>query len=39
MDAPFLGEHNREVLKDSLGLSAAEIDELEQAGVLFEKHS
>jgi crotonobetainyl-CoA:carnitine CoA-transferase CaiB-like acyl-CoA transferase len=39
VDAPFLGEHNRAVLKESLGLSAAEIDELEQAGVLFERHS
>jgi len=39
VEAPFLGEHNREVLKESLGLSTAEIDELEQAGVLFEKHS
>lgn len=31
---PVLGQHNREVLASELGLSAAELDELEAAGVL-----
>jgi crotonobetainyl-CoA:carnitine CoA-transferase CaiB-like acyl-CoA transferase len=39
VETPFLGEHNREVLQQSLGLSGAEIDELERDGVLFERHS
>jgi crotonobetainyl-CoA:carnitine CoA-transferase CaiB-like acyl-CoA transferase len=39
VDAPFLGEHNREVLKESLDLTDAEINELQRSGVLFEKQS
>jgi crotonobetainyl-CoA:carnitine CoA-transferase CaiB-like acyl-CoA transferase len=35
--APFLGEHNREILKNYLELSDAELAELENAGVLQEK--
>jgi len=31
---PMLGEHNREVLEDVLGLDAARIDQLEATGVL-----
>ncbi len=34
LEAPFLGEHNAEVLRDSLGYSEAQIKELEAAGVL-----
>lgn len=32
--APLLGEHTREILQDMLGLSAAEVDQLESEGVL-----
>ncbi len=32
--APRFGEHNREVLRELLGLGDAEIDELERAGVI-----
>lgn len=32
--APLMGEHTREVLHDVIGLSAPEIDALEQAGVV-----
>lgn len=39
LDAPFMGEHNRQVLSECLGLSKGEIDELEQAGVLIQKPS
>ena len=35
LEAPFLGEHNTEVLQDYLGYSASRIAELESAGVLF----
>jgi crotonobetainyl-CoA:carnitine CoA-transferase CaiB-like acyl-CoA transferase len=38
-EAPFLGEHNRQVLKETLDLSDGEIAELERAGVLQEKRS
>lgn len=34
--APFLGEHNRRVLRELSGLDEAELDRLHQAGVLFE---
>lgn len=34
LEAPFLGEHNAEVLQNYLGYSAARIKELEAAGVL-----
>jgi len=34
LEAPFLGEHNTEILRDDLGYSAAQIGELEAAGVL-----
>jgi crotonobetainyl-CoA:carnitine CoA-transferase CaiB-like acyl-CoA transferase len=37
VNAPFLGEHNREVLEKYLGLSQGEIDELESSGVLAAK--
>jgi crotonobetainyl-CoA:carnitine CoA-transferase CaiB-like acyl-CoA transferase len=30
---PLLGEHNREILTELLGLDAEEIDRLEAAGV------
>ncbi len=32
--APMLGEHNEQVLRGDLGLSQAEIDRLEQTGVI-----
>jgi crotonobetainyl-CoA:carnitine CoA-transferase CaiB-like acyl-CoA transferase len=32
--APLLGQHNREVLVDELGLDAAEFDGLQAAGVI-----
>jgi len=32
--APTLGQHNSEVLKDMLGYTAEQIDDLESAGVL-----
>lgn len=35
--APTLGQHNHEVLADLLGLSAAEIGELEAAGVIADR--
>ncbi|MDH3754291.1 MAG: CoA transferase [Acidimicrobiia bacterium] len=35
--APALGEHNREVLVDMLGLGASRLAELEERGVLFSK--
>lgn len=34
LEAPFLGEHNREILTNKLGYSAERIGELEAAGVL-----
>jgi CoA:oxalate CoA-transferase len=34
LEAPFLGEHNTEILRDDLGYSATQIGELEAAGVL-----
>ena len=37
LDAPTLGEHNREVLSDLLGRSDAEIAELRTTGILVEK--
>ena len=37
--APFLGEHNREILTGRLGRSDAQVDELYAAGVLGEKRS
>ena len=39
LEAPLMGEHNRQVLSECLGLSEAEIDELERAGVLVQKPS
>ncbi len=38
-EAPFLGEHNREILGGLLDLSQTQIDELERAGVLQEKRA
>jgi len=38
-EAPFLGEHNREILRQHLAMSDAEIAELESAGVLQEKRA
>ena len=35
--APTLGQHNREVLTDVLGLADAEIDDLERRGVIGDK--
>jgi crotonobetainyl-CoA:carnitine CoA-transferase CaiB-like acyl-CoA transferase len=35
LEAPFLGEHNVEVLKTYLGYSSSRVRELENAGVLF----
>jgi CoA:oxalate CoA-transferase len=35
LEAPFLGEHNAEVLGSYLGFSASRVKELESAGVLF----
>jgi crotonobetainyl-CoA:carnitine CoA-transferase CaiB-like acyl-CoA transferase len=35
LEAPFLGEHNAEVLETYLGYSRARIEELERAGILF----
>lgn len=35
LEAPFLGEHNAEVLGAYLGYSSSRIEELESAGVLF----
>jgi crotonobetainyl-CoA:carnitine CoA-transferase CaiB-like acyl-CoA transferase len=32
--SPKLGRHNREIYGDLLGLSAAEIDALEEGGVI-----
>jgi crotonobetainyl-CoA:carnitine CoA-transferase CaiB-like acyl-CoA transferase len=32
--APTLGEHNREILSERLGLSGSELDELESARVI-----
>ncbi len=37
VQAPFLGEHNRQILSDYLNLSADEIAALERSGVLQEK--
>ncbi|NNL85222.1 MAG: CoA transferase, partial [Myxococcales bacterium] len=37
LTAPTLGQHNEEVLTERLGKSAAQIEELRRAGVLFEK--
>jgi crotonobetainyl-CoA:carnitine CoA-transferase CaiB-like acyl-CoA transferase len=34
LEAPFLGEHNAQILSDYLGYSANQINELEAAGVL-----
>jgi crotonobetainyl-CoA:carnitine CoA-transferase CaiB-like acyl-CoA transferase len=34
LEAPFLGEHNAEILRDYLGFSASQIGEFEAAGVL-----
>jgi crotonobetainyl-CoA:carnitine CoA-transferase CaiB-like acyl-CoA transferase len=34
LEAPLLGEHNRRILKDYLGLSGDRIEQLERAGVL-----
>jgi crotonobetainyl-CoA:carnitine CoA-transferase CaiB-like acyl-CoA transferase len=34
LEAPFLGEHNTEILERDLGYSAEQIGELETAGVL-----
>jgi len=35
LEAPFLGEHNAEVLQNYLGYSTSRVRELESAGVLF----
>ena len=33
LEAPFLGEHNREILTDYLGYSASRVTELEEKGI------
>jgi CoA:oxalate CoA-transferase len=33
--APLLGQHNKEILKDMLGYSKSQIEDLERAGVIF----
>ncbi len=38
-EAPFLGEHNREILGGLLDLSETQLDELESAGVVQEKRA
>ena len=35
-EAPFLGQHNREVLIEVLGRSSDEVDQLVESGVLYE---
>jgi crotonobetainyl-CoA:carnitine CoA-transferase CaiB-like acyl-CoA transferase len=35
LEAPFLGEHNAEVLEAYLGYSSSQVRELENAGVFF----
>jgi crotonobetainyl-CoA:carnitine CoA-transferase CaiB-like acyl-CoA transferase len=35
LEAPFLGEHNVEILQTYLGYSTSRVKELESAGVLF----
>jgi crotonobetainyl-CoA:carnitine CoA-transferase CaiB-like acyl-CoA transferase len=37
LEAPFLGEHNREILHTYLGYSAEQVRELEAHGVLCHK--
>jgi crotonobetainyl-CoA:carnitine CoA-transferase CaiB-like acyl-CoA transferase len=37
LDAPTLGEHNAEIVKDLLGRSAEDFEELKAAGILKEK--
>ena len=34
LEAPLLGEHNREILRDHLGFSADRIEQLERDGIL-----
>jgi crotonobetainyl-CoA:carnitine CoA-transferase CaiB-like acyl-CoA transferase len=38
LDAPFLGEHNAQVLKTYLGYSRSRISELESTGVIFQNN-
>ena len=38
LEAPFLGEHNTEVLRSYLGYSDGQIKELESAGILHQAH-
>ncbi len=38
IDSPTLGQHNRKVLADILGRSEADLEALQEAGVLLEKN-
>ena len=38
LEAPFLGEHNAEVLEGFLGYSAEQTAAIEQAGILVSKN-
>jgi len=38
VQAPLLGQHNREVLRDHLGYSEQRVEELEAQGILVSKH-
>ena len=36
--APWLGQHTAQVLRDELGVSSAELEELTRAGIAYDKH-
>jgi len=36
--APWLGQHTAQVLRDELGVTSAELEELTRAGVAYDKH-
>jgi len=36
--APWLGQHTAQVLRDELGVSGAELEELTRAGIAYDKH-
>ena len=38
LPAPWLGQHTEQVLRDELGLTSAELEELTKAGVAYNKH-
>ena len=37
LEAPTMGEHNREILKNYLGYSGDRVEELERSGALYSK--